>query len=576
MPRSRTPRSPSRAGASARSPSGPTPRGPRLWLTPAGRTLALTGLTFLLVGVAFDRPIATALGGLPLVLLTWAYAVARVARHRLRHGGLIATLRPGVAEPGELRIPLGRALTLPFRLDVAPGLSPRVVTLSPAPVAPLEAAVTMTAAAPPAEGTLQLTPRRVGDAFFQGFVASAEVAHGLFGVRVWVPARARVTVLPRRYAARPDAPLRATRTSLQERAGADHTRRRGTGMEIRELRDHQAGDPFKHIAWRASARRGKLIAREFESDLVLSTFVLVDASPSMFWGPPGRARIDYVLEAAHHLLDLVVGRGDRAGLVVYDEAVRLEVTPGRGRPQLVRLLEALLEVPHLVHEGRTELTDRELVERAAAWLEAQDGVTCRVATRDPKRADPRASPHDLARLVQLAQRRLDAELVARDLSRPVVPLFSYARDPQRAILRAFCRHLGVPLPLDPTPRPGAQARGLEAAMEHVLTARGGPHAIVIMSDLYSADDLEALRHIAAAARRHRHSVVVVCPDHPGFEGAAAGADALEDAVLDVARLRVSHSLELAQAALRPAGVTFLRCGPEDVVPRLLQRLRQVA
>ena len=36
--------------------------------------------------------------------------------------------------------------------------------------------------------------------------------------------------------------------------------------EIRELRDHAPGDPLKRVAWKASARRGRLLVREMERE----------------------------------------------------------------------------------------------------------------------------------------------------------------------------------------------------------------------------------------------------------------------------------------------------------------------
>ena len=41
----------------------------------------------------------------------------------------------------------------------------------------------------------------------------------------------------------------------------------GSGTELRELRELRPGDPFKSIAWKASARSGKLLVREVESVL---------------------------------------------------------------------------------------------------------------------------------------------------------------------------------------------------------------------------------------------------------------------------------------------------------------------
>ncbi len=86
---------------------------------------------------------------------------------------------------------------------------------------------------------------------------------------------------------------------------------------------------------------------------MLSVWLVVDASPSMFWGPPGAARVDFAMETAYNLSSLLLARGDRVGLMLHDDRVRLTVPPAARRGQGFRLLDALLETPHLLHEDRT-------------------------------------------------------------------------------------------------------------------------------------------------------------------------------------------------------------------------------
>lgn len=571
--------SPERPGPASNVPAPPKlspSEAPPLQLTVQARWLLGTACLFVVCGFIFDRPLAAALGGLPAVLLGWAWTNARTAmagfpeRAHLTVGNLDLS-RAAQSRSKELRMLLGRVLVAEVHCDLGDARTTRDATITPAAVSPSVATV---------EGSgshriLRFTPSRVGDAWIQGFYIRVPVGLGMFQLTAFVPSHLRVTVLPKHYPLRQQAPLTATRSSLQEQAGAVFSRRRGMSLEIRELRDHAPGDPFKHIAWRATARRGKLISRDFESDLVLSTFVVVDASPSMFWGTPGTARIDYAVEVAYNVLSAVVGRGFKAGLLVADDKVRLSVPLGAGRGHLPRLVEALLEIPALNHADRTEITERELAETVARWFK-QHRDTSLLLPSSLASKDPRDSGLDEARLVAVARDELARLLASRTRRQAVVPLDDYARDAKSSVLRAFCRYAGLPLPLDPTPKPSGQARGLENALHEVIASRGGPHTVIVISDFYSADDLDTLRRVALACRRRRHSLVVFCPWDPNFERGAPLPDKMSEAILEVARLRVNHNLEAAQALLRPAGVRFLRCSPHDVVPRLLERLRHVA
>lgn len=536
----------------------------------AGRWILGVGLAFLAVGGLSGHPVISALGALSLSTLVWAAAVARMVGADVSRGALTARVGDG---SGEARARVARPITLPVRLEGAAIARIGSISLDPTVVAPASATVTRGTAG------LQLTfeSPQVGHAWLQGFGFRADIAGGLLSVRGWLPCELAVSVLPRAFPLRGDPPLRATRAASQDRAELGRARRRGFGLEIRELRDHQPGDAFKHVAWAATARRGKLVTREFESDLVLSAWLLVDVSPSMFWGEAGQTRADFAIETAYNLASQLLARGDRVGVSLFDERVRLDIPPSAARGQLFRVLEALQEVHHLFHDNRTEVTERELVGAVAEWFETHQDRSFRLPESLTGRAGPRQSEHDELHL----QKAVDAWLIdAASRRRPArfpLPVDAYSRDRRRSAWRAFCRHAGINLPLDPTPRPGGQAHGLEQAVEHVLRARGGPHTLCAISDLATADDLDALRRAAMGARRHRHGFLVLCPSDPAFEGPARPEDGpLAEALLEVQRIRTRHGLAAVEAALRPAGVALLTCTPRDVLPRLLRRLDQVA
>ncbi|MEZ4269159.1 MAG: DUF58 domain-containing protein [Myxococcota bacterium] len=542
----------------------------KISLGAAGQWVVGVGLTFLATGGLAGLPVISALGAASLSTLIWASAVARLVGADVARGALRARIGEGAAEA---RARVGRPITLPVRL--AGGAIARIagITLEPVVVAPARATI----AATDAGFDLTFQSPQVGHAWLQGFRFRADIAGGLLAVRGWLPCAVTVSILPRAFPLRGDPPLRATRAASQDRAELGRARRRGFGLEIRELRDHQPGDAFKHIAWAATARRGKLVTREFESDLVLSAWLLVDVSPSMFWGEPGQTRADFAIETAYNLASQLLARGDRVGVSLFDERVRLDIPPSAARGQLFRVLEALQEVHHLFHDNRTEVTERELVRAVAGWFETHQNRSFRLPESLTGRAGPRQSEHDELHLQEAVDTWLKETASRRRPARFPLPVDAYSRDRRRSAWRAFCRHAGIALPLDPTPRPGGQAHGLEQAVEHVLRARGGPHTLCAISDLSTADDLDALRRAAMGARRHRHGFLVLCPSDPAFEGAARPEDGpLAEALLEVQRIRTRHGLAAVEAALKPAGVALLTCTPRDVLPRLLKRLDQVA
>jgi uncharacterized protein (DUF58 family) len=56
--------------------------------------------------------------------------------------------------------------------------------------------------------------------------------------------------------------MRARQIELQKR----RLRLRGTGREFESLRDYHPGDELRNILWTATARRARLITREFTTE----------------------------------------------------------------------------------------------------------------------------------------------------------------------------------------------------------------------------------------------------------------------------------------------------------------------
>ncbi len=531
-----------------------------------GKAVALSASTWVVAGLGSGTPIVTALGVIMGTLLLSGYLVARLTQLRLARGGCKLRLKGRVAET--MRASVGQPIPLEVeiltgqRLKLSPhGLRPQTVNGLKCDVVNGDTI------------SLKLVPQRIGDCYLQGFEVNASYFASLFELAFWCPLRIRVQAMPRLFTTNKNLPVRTARAAAREQASAMAARRRGFGLELRELRDYQSGDSFKHIAWRATARRGKVVCREFESDLSVSAWVALDVSPSMFWGAPGNARIDYAMETTYGILSMMGKLGQPCGLSLFDTEVRHVVPRGTGRAHLRRATNALLEVSSLLHEERTELSNMELVQRVSQWFQAQEGLNFQVA--DVPYAD--ASSLDLARLASAARRKLYEYINDECDGRTVVPVDAYAHDPNQSLFRAFARYAGISLPLDPSPRPGGQSFGLASVLEGVLERPGGPHTVLVISDLHTATDLELIRRAAMAMRRQRHGLVVFCPSHPSFDGHEGGPEAeLQAALGHTANMATQHRLREVKAALHPAGVSFLHCGPRDVLGRLLDRLRRVA
>lgn len=130
----------------------------------------------------------------------------------------------------------------------------------------------------------------------------------------------------------------AVRRTLAE-AGPRRTRRRGEGREFESLRDYARGDDPRTLDWKASAKRGRLTARNYEADRHQNVVLAIDAGRHMRERVHDRERADYALAAALLLCSRARAYGDRVGVLVFDDQVRYVAPPRRPNPaQLAEVL----------------------------------------------------------------------------------------------------------------------------------------------------------------------------------------------------------------------------------------------
>src|SRR5438105_4932108 len=121
---------------------------------------------------------------------------------------------------------------------------------------------------------------------FEGARVRLADAQGFFYFDTFLRRPVVLAVLPKLVDA--EARQRATkRFNLLPPPGIHRLRRPGSGSELLDLRDYRPGDPPKMIAWKASARRDRLITKEFESDVPVRSVLFLDTAQGVRAGPPG-------------------------------------------------------------------------------------------------------------------------------------------------------------------------------------------------------------------------------------------------------------------------------------------------
>jgi uncharacterized protein (DUF58 family) len=145
--------------------------------------------------------------------------------------------------------------------------------------------------------------------------------------------------------------------------GVRDARRRGEGRSFARLRDYAVGDDPRHIDWKATARRGHPITREFTVEQSQTVFILVDAGRSMTQLAGRYPRFEYALSATLLLADVAITAGDRVGALVFDDQLRALVPAQRGVTALHALRSALVPVQPTLVEPDYAAAFRTLAQR---------------------------------------------------------------------------------------------------------------------------------------------------------------------------------------------------------------------
>jgi uncharacterized protein (DUF58 family) len=292
-----------------------------------------------------------------------------------------------------------------------------------------------------------------------GFVVDSTGPLGLGRHRARLPLPWDVVVYPPLVSVR----LRASVAEALRRrdVGSKQIRRLGEGRLFESLREWVPGDDLRHIDWKSTAKRGKVITRQYEAErrqqvlLVLDTGRLMTADVAA-----GVARLDFAVQAALELAYAAAQHDDNVGIMTFADGVQHFVAPERGRAGVRRVMDVLAEVqPKLVepdYPGAFRYLAARNRKRALTVLFtdvidrfASDALVANVATLRPRH-------------LPLAVTLRNPELDAAAAQRPATPRDAYRKAAAEELLHAreealgHMRRAGV-LVIDVTPERAAQA-----------------------------------------------------------------------------------------------------------------------
>jgi uncharacterized protein (DUF58 family) len=156
----------------------------------------------------------------------------------------------------------------------------------------------------------------------------------------------------------PETLLRALDLTIGRRvegllSGDYRSSRHGIGTELAQIRPYEPGDDVRRIDWNVTARLQVPHVRVDLAERVMTTWLVLDTSPSMSFGTADRRKADVAEGAALAVGHVATRRGNRLGVVTFGDAEPKTLPPRQGRAGLLGLLTALREEPERGSAGET-------------------------------------------------------------------------------------------------------------------------------------------------------------------------------------------------------------------------------
>ena len=310
---------------------------PPMPFVPLPRLAVLVGVSALPLALAtLYAPIAWAALAICVIALVLAIVDARatprlsadeVGRTVGAQLSIAAAERVGIA----VRNPIDRALAVTVRDDP--------------PAAFNVDRRTVRTVAPPAQTAhveYVVRPRYRGTFAFGDVHTRQRGPLGLVERQSRVPGAATVKVYPdlrevRRYEI-------SLRRGLAYDAGQRRARVPGAGSLFARLREYEPDDDPRSISWTGTARRGRPISVEYETERQQRLLILLDAGRMMSSTLGELTKLDHAVNTALMLAYVAIGKGDEVGLLGFADDVRTYLPARRGRGHFLRMTEELRRI----------------------------------------------------------------------------------------------------------------------------------------------------------------------------------------------------------------------------------------
>lgn len=192
------------------------------------------------------------------------------------------------------------------------------------------------------EVTYHLRPTSRGEYQFGKLNVFAATPLGLISKRYVFCENATVVTYPsfiqlRKY------DLMAFSNNLRE-YGLKRIRRIGHTMEFEQIREYVQGDDMRTINWKATSKKNSLMVNQYQDEKSQDVYQVIDTGRAMQMPFGGLNLLDYSINCALALSNIVLKKQDKSGMFTFSKKVGSFIRSERKASQMYQMMEALYRI----------------------------------------------------------------------------------------------------------------------------------------------------------------------------------------------------------------------------------------
>ncbi|SHJ50311.1 Uncharacterized conserved protein, DUF58 family, contains vWF domain [Flavobacterium haoranii] len=126
--------------------------------------------------------------------------------------------------------------------------------------------------------------------------------------------------------------------------GLKKIRRIGHTMEFEQIKEYVQGDDLRTINWKATAKKNQLMVKQYQDEKSQNVYMVIDKGRVMKMPFNGLSLLDYAINATLVLSNVILKKGDKAGMFAFSKKVENRIVAEKRLSQMQQIMENLYNI----------------------------------------------------------------------------------------------------------------------------------------------------------------------------------------------------------------------------------------